>query len=225
MSSVYVYALVGRPPARGRSRSRRLTVGRHRLEFVPIRGLYAAVERRRTQPRLSEASLRDQHRVVVALARTCDAILPVRFGGWVTPAELERLVDAREQILQRALDQVRHREQMTVRIFTEHERPATSAPAATTGTAYLNARKAAATPKLTPLASSIRRAVAPLAVEERIDAGRGRLRLAFHHLVDRGRGGDYEARVAGVVSRSKAPDTVVTSGPWPPFAFVPDLWP
>ena len=225
MSNVYVYALVERPPARGKSASRRLTVGRHRIEFAPIRGIYAAVERRRMQPRLSEASLRDQHRVVVALARRCDAILPVRFGGWVTPAELERLVDARRQVLQRALTLVRHREQMTVRIFTENERPAPPAPAAGSGTAYLNARKAAATPKLTPLASSIRRAVAPLAVEERIDAGRGRLQLAFHHLVNRGLSEDYEARVAGVVSRSKAADIVVTSGPWPPFAFVPDLWP
>ena len=225
MSNVYVYALVERPPARGKSASRRLTVGRHRIEFVPIGGICAAVERRRMQPRLSEASLRDQHRVVVALARRCDAILPVRFGGWVTPAELERLVEARRQVLQRALALVRHKEQMTVRIFTEHGRPAAPVAAAGSGTAYLNARKAAATPKLTPLASSIRRAVAPLAVEERIDAGRGRLQLAFHHLVDRGLSEDYEARVAGVVSRSKAADTVVTSGPWPPFAFVPDLWP
>lgn len=225
MSNVYVYALVERPPARGASVSRRATVGRHRIEFVPIRGIYAAVEGRRRQPRLSEASLRDQHRVVVTLARRCDAILPVRFGAWVTPAELERLVEAREQVLRRGLALVRHKEQMTIRIFTEDERPDPPAPAAASGTAYLHARKAAATPNLTPLASSIRRAVAPLAVEERIDAGRGRLRLAFHHLVDRGLGEDYEARVAGVVSRSKTTETVVTSGPWPPFAFVPDLWP
>jgi hypothetical protein len=224
MSNVYVYALVERPPARGKSAVRRLIVGRHRIEFAAIRGVYAAVEGRRTQPRLSEASLRDQHRVVVALARRCDAILPVRFGGLVTLPELQRLVEAREQVLRRALAQVRHREQMTVRIFSDDERPAASPSAAASGTDYLNARKAAATPKLTPLASSICEAVAPLAVDVRIDAGRGRLQLAFHHLVDRGRGGDYEARVADVVSRANAADSVVTSGPWPPFAFVPDLW-
>ena len=224
MSRVYVYALVERPPARGKSAVRRLIVGRHRIEFVSIRGVYAAVERRRTQPRLSEASLRDQHRVVVALGRRCDAILPTRFGGLVALSELERLVEARMQVLRRALEHVRHREQMTVRIFSDDARPAASTPAAGSGTAYLSARKAAATPKLTPLASSIRDAVAPLAIDERIDGARGRLQLAFHHLVDRGRGGDYEACVAGVVSRSKSAESVVTSGPWPPFAFVPDLW-
>jgi hypothetical protein len=222
MSKVYVYALVERPPMRGKSAVRRLIVGRHRIEFVSIRSVYAAVERRRTRPRLTEASLRDQHRLVVALARRCDAILPVRFGGLITRAELERLVEAREHALRRAIEQVRYREQMTVRIFSDDERPGGSAAAAASGTAYLNARKAAASPKLTPLASSIREAVAPLAVDERIDAGRGRLQLAFHHLVDRGRSGEYEARVAGVALQSA--DSVVTSGPWPPFAFVPDLW-
>jgi hypothetical protein len=224
MTKVYVYALVERPPVRGKSAVRRLVAGRHRIEFVSIRGIYAAIERRRTQPGFSEASLRDQHRLVVALARRCDAILPVRFGGLVTLAELERLVEAREQALRRAIEQVRYREQMTVRIFSDDERRGGPTPAAATGTAYLHARKAAASPKLTPLASSIREAVAPLAVDERIDAGRGRLQLAFHHLVDRGRSADYEARVEGVVSRSNAADSIVISGPWPPFAFVPDLW-
>jgi hypothetical protein len=163
--------------------------------------------------------------VVVELGRRCEAILPVRFGAWIEPAELERLVEAREPIIRRALKHVRHREQMTVRIFGEDERPVMPAPAAVTGTAYLESRRAATTPRLTPLATAIRTAVVGLAVEERIDAGRGRLQLALHHLVDRGRSDDYEARVAGVISRSQTADTVVVSGPWPPFAFAPELWP
>ena len=235
MTRVYVFALVERPrlrqgsggqaPAAGRTASRSLKIGRHRIAVVPVRGIHAAVEPRRTQPRISETSLRDQHRVVVELARRCEAILPVRFGAWIESAELERLVEAREPIIRRALKQVRHREQMTVRIFADDERPVMPPPAAATGTAYLEARRAAATPQLTPLASSIRTAVAALAVEERIDAGRGRLQLAMHHLVDRGRSEDYEARVADVISRSPSAETVVVSGPWPPFAFAPELWP
>jgi hypothetical protein len=114
---------------------------------------------------------------------------------------------------------------MTVRLFTDNERPIARTTAGATGTAYLKARRAAATPKLTRLASSIRRAVATLAVQEHLDAGRGRMQLAMHHLVERGVSGDYEARVAGVVSRSRASDTVVVSGPWPPFAFTPELLP
>ena len=235
MTRVYVFALVERSRLRqgpggqasnaGKTASRSLRIGRHRIAVVPVRGIHAAVERRRTQPRISEASLRDQHRVVVELARTCEAILPARFGAWIEPAELERLVEAREPIIRRALKLVRRREQMTVRIFGEDERPVRPAPAAATGAAYLQARRAATTPQLTPLAASIRTAVAALAVEERIDAGRGRLQLALHHLVDRGRSDDYEARVADVVSRSQSADTVVVSGPWPPFAFAPELWP
>jgi hypothetical protein len=222
MSNVYVFALVERPPA---ASARTMRIARHRIEFMPLRGIYAAVERRRTQPRISEASLRGQHDVVVKLARKCEAILPVRFGALVDEGELERMVNAREELLGAALETVRNREQMTVRLFTDDERRIAPPPAGTSGTAYLKARRAAATPKLTRLASSIRRAVAPLAAQERLDAGRGRMQLAMHHLVDRGLSGDYEARVARVVSRSRASDTVVVSGPWPPFAFAPELLP
>ena len=79
MSNVYVFALVERPAASATT----MRIARHRIEFMPVRGIYAAVERRRTQPRISEASLRGQHDVVVKLARRCEAILPVRFGAWV----------------------------------------------------------------------------------------------------------------------------------------------
>ena len=222
MSNVYVFALVERPPA---ATGKTVRIGSRRIEFMPVRGIYAAVERRRAQPRISEASLRGQHDVVVKLARRCEAILPVRFGAWVDEGELERLVKAREELLGAALATVRNREQMTVRLFTDNERPIARATAGASGTAYLKARRAAATPKLTRLASSIRRAVATLAAQERLDAGRGRMLLAMHHLVERGVSGDYEARVAGVVSRSRASDTVVVSGPWPPFAFTPELLP
>lgn len=225
MSNVYVFALVERPPAStGTAASRPLRIAGHRIEFVAVGGIYAAVERAKAQPALSEESLRDQHRVVVELGRRCDAILPARFGGWIESGDLEGLVEARAPILQRALDTVRNKEQMTVRIFTNDERPAAPLPAGSTGTAYLEALKAAKAPKMTPLAASIRTAVQPLAGGEHIDAGRGRLQVALHHLVDRGRSTDYEARVAEVVARLRPAASVAVSGPWPPFAFAPDLW-
>ncbi len=132
---LYVYALLGTSIARAR-------LPRRKMEVIPVGGLFAAAERLRTPPALTEAALRRQHRIVVTLSRLSTAVLPVRFGAFMTDDELPQIVRARRTVLLRALKQVRGRDQMTVRIFGP---PLEVLPASrpSSGSDYLRARAAA----------------------------------------------------------------------------------
>jgi hypothetical protein len=193
------------------------------VEIVRAGGLCAAVERLADPPALSEATLRRQHAIVVALSRATDAILPVRFGALVEPDELAEIVRLRRGVLRRALQRVRGQEQMTLRLFG----PAVarvSARHSTTGTEYLRSRVEASRPALTPAARSLVEAVRTLVTAQRIDAGRGAVQLTIHHLVPRGNGPRYARRIASEAVRMAPPPAIAVSGPWPPFAFAPDIW-
>ena len=135
---LYVYALLGTSIARARLPLRR-------IEIVPVGGLFAAAERLLSPPALTEAALRRQHRIVVTLSRLSTAVLPVRFGAFMTDDELPQIVRARRTVLLRALKQVRGRDQMTVRIFGP---PLEVLPASrsSSGSDYLRARAAAIRP-------------------------------------------------------------------------------
>jgi hypothetical protein len=218
MRHLYVYALV--------ERSRRpIHVEGHRIEFVPVSGIHAAAERLARAPGLTESSLRDQHRIVVELARRSEAILPARFGAWVDLPELEKIVRLRKRSLQQAFDRVRGRQQMTVRIFGP---PAIAeAPVRThsSGAAYLEARRTASRPKLSRAAAAIQLAVKPFVEGERVEAGAGLLQTTMSHLVKKGRSREYKAVVNRIRTELGTDDAIIVSGPWPPFAFTPELWP
>jgi Gas vesicle synthesis protein GvpL/GvpF len=213
---VYVFALCSADPiAAGR-------IGRHRLEAIELDGIVAIVERRSAPPILSEHALREQHRVVVELHRRSDALIPVRFGALLERAELEALVRRRRAVLARALTRVRGRAQMTMRSF--------GAPLlvrresrATTGTAYLSQRARAARPDVPPALAAIRHAVRPLVVGEVIDPGRGTVRIVINHLIRVRDIERYRARVERVLADVRNGQSVVLSGPWPPFAFAPEI--
>lgn len=220
MSHVYVYALIeGLPAAKASG-------GKRRIEFLPVSGIYAAIERRASAPDVNETSLREQHKTVVELGRLCDPIVPVRFGAWLALDELTNVIVSRERVLREAFEFLRHREQMTVRVFGEPVRTDDeSALAAATGKAYLERLRNAARPRLTSLAEAVRRAAGSMAAAERLESGRGRLQVAIHHLTERGRSREYRALVKRAVETDTTSDQVVVSGPWPPFAFTPELWP
>lgn len=214
-------------PARG------LTPRQRRIEIVDVGGVFAAVERMGDAPPLNEQALRDQHQIVVHLARTAGAILPVRFGTFVDREELERLIDTRRAVLRQALRKVHGKAQMTVRVFGRSARtPPTQTPSS--GTEYLRARAALSKPRLPKIAQAIVDAVQPFVSAEIIDGGKGSVRVTINHLVDRRRVSKYLAAVVPLVgelppsathdlrSTTRDPRTTVT-GPWPPFAFVPDL--
>lgn len=226
MSLLHVHALIGAPashPARGVSRA--IRVNRRRLQLVPVGPILAAVEPIDAAPPLSEAALRAEYALVIRLFQRFPAVLPVRYGAVVEPAELRRVVAARQQMLTRALDAVNGRAQMTVRVFDP--RPAEGSPQtrpSRTGAAYLRGRRAAARPAPPAIVHRIRRAVKPLVTLERLDAGRGGVRASLHHLIAQSQARRYRALVDVVVGRAASPRVTVT-GPWPPFAFTPDLWP
>jgi hypothetical protein len=216
MSALYVFALTDRGAAPFAAHG-------HRIEFVEFGSVHAAVERSAERPAVSEAALRTQHEIVIRISATVDDVLPVRFGAYVEEAELRQLVAIRRDVIQRALDLVRGRVQMTARIRgpqASNDRAAASTTiAAATGTAYLEARRAAAARPLTPMAMTVAAAVRHLAVSERVDSETTRTSTAMYHLIDKRRVKEYNDALSSL--RSSA---LTVTGPWPPFAFAPDLW-
>ena len=75
----------------------------------------------------------------------------------------------------------------------------------------------------TPLVSRLCRAVKPVVAGERVEPGQGRIRATVHHLIARGRAAEYRSLVSESIGRLPSADQVIVSGPWPPFAFTPDL--
>jgi gas vesicle protein GvpL/GvpF len=166
--------------------------------------------------RLEEA-LRDQHSIVVELAKRFDPILPVRFGARMTQARITQVIRPSDEVLMNALAHVRGRQQLTVRLIGPPmqavERPAS-------GTDYLARRLAAQA--FPAEALPVRDAVSRFIVDERVQPGRGGIRLTVFHLVERT---DVAAYIEATQDASEkiAPWRVSLTGPWPPFAFAPEL--
>jgi len=215
MSALYVFALTSQPAAPLRHAKRR-------IEFVEVAGVHAAVERVGRRPAVSEAALRAQHEIVMQIAGRVDAILPVRFGALMDSRELETLVSMRLVPIRKTLDLVAGRVQMTVRVFgaeAGETQPPPTLPHSGSGAAYLEQRRRETSPVPTGEAAAISRAVRELVADERAQRGPGRVRWTLYHLIDRDAVPQYEGALAPFESAA-----VVVSGPWPPFAFVPDLW-
>ncbi len=215
MSGLYVYALVGQAvPA--------VTIAGHRIECVESDAGYAAVTRLKAPPPVTEETLRRQHDVVADLVDRVESLLPARFGAFMDRAELLTVLGARREAIREALALVRNRRQMTLRLF-EPGAPAPGGPAgraASSGAAYLEARRAAAA-----IPAALRAAgdaLGPLVRAERAGTARGKASATLYHLIDRDAGDRYAWELAAFLSRS--PAAIAASGPWPPFAFAPDLW-
>ena len=216
MSRCYVYALTGNAAPRMRA-------GGRTIESVKAGPLYAAVARMDALPPVSEDSLAAQHAIVARLFERVESTLPMRFGALVDLDQLERFVTLHAAALVSALDLVRGREQMTVRVFgpARRRQPAPT-PGTVSGTEYLRSRSARAQP-LPAAAALVRRAVRSCIAAERTAAGDGRVRATLWHLVDRGKSSTYRSAIARVAARVPPPFQIVMSGPWPPFAFAPDV--
>jgi Gas vesicle synthesis protein GvpL/GvpF len=215
MSGVYVFALTSR-------RASPFMVQGHRIEFVKVDNLFAAVERRDAAPAISEQELRVQHAIVTAIFRRVEDLLPVRFGAWMDRRELAEVVGSRKAAIMDALDRVRGRVQMTIRFpASPAELPRQPSPISRpeTGTAYLEARRAAVR-DLPGSTLQVTEAVRDFVVAERISRGSEALPTAIYHLISR-----IDIRRYQSATRSFQSSLVTVSGPWPPFAFVPDQWP
>jgi len=210
----YTYALAER------GLPSRFTVLGRRLQAIDIGRVSAIVEAVSEAPPVTEKALRQQHAIVTRLAERAEALLPVRFGAIFTPAELDARVKSAEEVMLAAIRRVRGCVQMTVRV---HARAAPESRVArpSTGTAYLTARSERGR-ALRGVAAKIRVAVSPLVVDERLDEGKGELLATLYHLIRSPDASRYRSAVEAIAP-SLGPARLSVTGPWPVFAFVPDL--
>ena len=158
-------------------------------------------------PELTAKALRAHDAAVRRLAEACPALLPVRFGS-VAADGLD--FSGREAELLEALELVRGREQMTLRVYGE-ARP----PERGSGTAYLESlRRARAVPELDPL----RAVLGPLVRAERTEPHEGGFLASVYHLIDRGSAPAYLRAVEAATLEVR----VAATGPWPAWSFAPE---
>jgi hypothetical protein len=211
MSTLYVYAFTSSPIVP-------FSLGGRRIRSLDIEGIHVVIDRALPAERTSEASLRRQHAIVEAIAARADAVLPARAGSAIDDGALRARIASGKATLATALDLVRGREQMTLRLAAA-PLPAPSA-AATSGTAYLQARRAAAAPPGEWLAL-VRSLVAGLVHGEHVQPARGVVPAAVFHLIQKGDAAEYRRRIEGAPALAGARPQV--TGPFPPFAFTPEL--
>jgi hypothetical protein len=210
---LYVYALVekGLAPA--------LRIGRHALQVVQMSGVGVVVDRRpRAAP--DPDSLKEQHALLLALARRVDPILPARFGSWISRGDLVALIGRQADSILDALARVRGRRQMTIRVFGSQGAPGGIGRTASSGTEYLALRRARAH-AVPPDVEVIRGIIGNVAAERAAEGPPGT--LAVYHLIPSGAVAGYRKQ-ASTLQSIFAPRRVTVSGPWPPFAFAPELF-
>jgi hypothetical protein len=196
----------------------RMRVGRLSLRVFSI-GSIAAIAGAPGGATASEEALREQHAIVVALAERVDPLLPARFGSHMTAARLEAVISGSSAVLSNALEHVRGRRQMTVRLTGPATVEAPEPPPAS-GTAYLARRRAGHS--LPAEARPLEAGLQPFVVDRRVQPGRGAIRATVFHLVPRDDVAAYRAAFEQVAPRL-APWRAALSGPWPAFAFAPEL--
>ena len=222
--SLYLYALLD-PAPRGPLGAGAWDEALRLAACGPFTALVGVLD---SAPEVDEPSLRGHDAVVRRIASACDAMLPARYGNLAPDeATLAARLAPRVPELAEALELVRGREQMTVRVFAPEpeagagDRNQMPEPDAGVGpgTAWLRARaRAAALPELAPL----REAVASFVLRERAQRhSTPPLYASVYHLVRRG---DAEAYLRALQSASArlAPMRAVASGPWPAYAFAPE---
>ena len=224
---VYVYGLLGAIPHEPLG----VGIAGEPLRVVKCGRLLAAVGDMAEAPPVSATTLREHDRAVRRLTALADAVLPVRFGSLVDDeSEIARHLESAEEALESALDLVKGREQMTVRIYQQEEKRerGQSTPAEPEradvgpGARYLHARRRASAQETRSAAlAALLPAVETLVSAERIESHEtAPLIASVHHLVERGQGAAYTAAVdmtAATLDRVR----VVVAGPWPPYAFAP----
>jgi len=183
-----------------------------------VPGGFAVVERRADVPPAEFGVLKKHDSLVSRIARAVPAILPVRFGTLLEMEEIEEALQDREEEIAGAFAAVRGRVQFTWRSARGEGRAPAPAGRITSGKTYLRQAAAAAAP---PAAfRSIREKLRPLIASERYQPPGAALPGALYHLVDRGAVERY--RLIGGRLTAANPLARMT-GPFPPFAFTPDL--
>jgi hypothetical protein len=208
VACLYVHALTDKP-VRAWSENGRT------IQSVPVGPVFAACERRPDAPPLSEQELRHQHAIVIRIAAQVPAVLPARFGSLVDDEELAAVVRRQQPAIEEALALVRGRVQMTLRTVVEAP-PRTAAASAASGRQYLELRRREASPRVSCRLEAVLAKASRYVIEERREktpAGA----VVVYHLVERTEIDAYRRTLTGAAR-------FTISGPWPPFAFVPEIW-
>jgi len=227
MSPLYVYALLRDPDGRPLG----VGLGGESLWALNVGGVFAVVGAMEDLPSLEPVSLRGHDAVVRRLAAATDAILPARYGAFLADEEvLARALAPRAAELIDALALVRGREQMTLRVYGEpppFQGPATGegVEGLGPGARYLQSRmRAHGRERTVHEIAPLRPALGGLVRSERVERhGKAPPLLAsVYHLVDRGASVAYVSAVQEAAPILGAV-RVTTSGPWPPYAFAPEV--
>jgi hypothetical protein len=235
MPGLYIYAITEtrrRPPLTG-------LFGRP-LRTIGAGGVHAIVEEATRAPKPTLSRLRAQDRILRAVSRHADPMLPARFGSFARDArELRGTLEGRARELARALKQARGCAQMTVRLFLDdvpgtsmtpprrgasrdaerRRADASSSTSAPGGAAYLRQLLAEDRARRShPAVRALQRAARGVARAERIEWHDGAVAAAsVYHLVPRARLQAYLEKVAAAAAHEEA--RIVVSGPFLPFAF------
>ncbi len=214
---LYLYAVTDRPFAR-----RRRGLAREPLVSVPVDELFVIVGELPDPPPVTEGALRAHDRAVRAVAASVSATVPFRFGSVVPDrATLTGEISKRRSELSGALEVVRGREQMIVRVYDSRS-PRARLPRrgkGGPGARYLELR-AGTYREAAAAVERLQGALARFARAERVDGHRSPpLLVTLYHLIERGRAGSYR-RAARRAAEDLAPLRVTVTGPWPPYAFV-----
>jgi hypothetical protein len=204
-------------------------------------GVVAAVEPRRRPAPATEHTFIAHDAAIRHLCEAVDAVVPARFAA---PLEDERAlrdaVAGRAAEISAALERVRGREQMSIRVLRlpasrtvpgRRRISTTVLPERGRKTSRRTSRRAAPSGPgrrfledrretlLVPALDPVRRALTGLVREERIEPHTTPMLVAtVHHLVDRGESDEYRRRVTAVLASGDAP-LLAVRGPFPPYAF------
>jgi gas vesicle protein GvpL/GvpF len=217
----YVFALVDALPSR--------SAGKGLSGPLSIRELGAAflvVERRADVPPIAFGSLKKHQDVVVRLAKQVPAILPVRFGTLLEPEHLDEALQERDVEIAEAFDVVRDRVQFTWRSRGDrgsgigNRASGATRNLPTSGAEYLQRAARAAHPAPPAAFRALRSALAPLMVQQRYQPAARGIPEAVYHLVEKTRVDRYVAAADAVMKTNPA---LTVTGPFPPFAFAPEI--
>lgn len=223
----YVFALVDAPPP---ARAGRGLGGP--LSIRKIAGAFAVVERRADVPPTEFGTLKKHQEIVGRLAARVPAILPVRFGTLLEQEHLDEVLRDRDDEIAEAFDLVRDRVQFTWRLRVKEGRGPRAiggAPSSTiegdakqpaSGAEYLRRAARASNPSPPAAYRPLAATLGSLTSRQRYQAGTAVTAEALYHLVEKNLVKRYLA-AAEAMETSTPP--LVMSGPWPPFAFAPEI--
>jgi Gas vesicle synthesis protein GvpL/GvpF len=216
---IYLYAICeGAAPLPG---AEQRGLGRARVRAMAYQSLAAIFSRHRTlQPQPEPATLW-AHEAVVHQLMSRGPVLPVRFGTMLDEeTTLRRILADRLDELVDGLERVRGRVELSVRVL---EAPGPKRPREQlTGHAYLMARRDAHQ-RASEAANEVHEPLAALAREARVRAPAPPPTIvAAAYLVDRPKVDAFIERVRALAS-ARHDLSIVGTGPWPPYSFVPEL--